>query len=170
MDKQTLRSTVLNQRKNIPVEEQNMISEWALNKLQKREDFLASNHIGIYYPIQQEINLLALIELYPNKKFYLPNIENGKINYRLIERLNSLIDAPFNLKEAPHDGPSIDDCELYLIPCVATSKHLRIGYGKGYFDMFLKDKKGYKLGITYPAFKFDFDLQEPHDVLMDDIL
>ena len=170
MDKQTLRFTVLNKRKNIPVEEQNMVSEWAMDKLQKRAEFQAAQHIGIYYPIQKEINLLALIELYPNKHFYLPNIEYGKIKYRLIERLNSLVDAPFNLKEAPHDSPSIDDCELYLIPCVATSKHLRIGYGKGYFDLFLKDKKGYKLGITYPAFKYDYDLQEPHDVLMDDIL
>lgn len=170
MDKKTLRSNVLNIRKNIPVEEQMMVSEWVLDKLQKLDIFQVSNHIGIYYPIQQEINLLALIELYPNKHFYLPNIESGKIKYRLIKRLNSLIDAPFNLKEAPHDSPSVEDCELYLIPCLATSKHLRIGYGKGFFDAYLKDKKGYKLGITYPAFKFDYDLQEPHDILMDDIL
>ena len=170
MDKKTLRSNVLNIRKNIPVEEQIMVSEWALEMLQKLDIFQTSKHIGIYYPIQQEINLLALVELYPNKHFYLPNIENGKIKYRLIERLNNLVDAPFYLKEAPISNPTIDDCELYLIPCLATSKRLRIGYGKGFFDMYLKDKKGYKLGITYPAFKFDYDLQEPHDILMDDIL
>jgi 5-formyltetrahydrofolate cyclo-ligase len=170
MDKKTLRSNVLNIRKKIPVEEQIMVSEWALEKLQKLDIFQTSKHIGIYYPIQQEINLLALVELYPNKHFYLPNIENGKIKYRLIKRLNNLVDAPFDLKEAPISNPAIDDCELYLIPCLATSKRLRIGYGKGFFDMYLKDKKGYKLGITYPAFKFDYDLQEPHDILMDDIL
>jgi 5-formyltetrahydrofolate cyclo-ligase len=170
MDKISLRNKVLEQRKNIPVEEQNIVTEILIEKLKKLDVFIESTHIGIYYPIQQELNLLTLIETYPNKHFYLPNIENGKIKYRLIKRLNSLIEAPFKLKEAPHDNPSIEDCELYLIPCVATSKLLRIGYGKGYFDQFLVNKKGYKLGITYPAFKFDFDLQEPHDILMDEIL
>lgn len=170
MDKISLRNKVLEQRKNIPVEEQIIVIELLIEKLKKLDVFIQSNHIGIYYPIHQELNLLPLIETFPNKHFYLPNIENGKIKYRLIKRLNSLIEAPFGLKEAPHDNPSVEDCELYLIPCVATSKLLRIGYGKGYFDQFLVNKKGYKLGITYPAFKFDYDLQEPHDILMDEIL
>lgn len=170
VDKKTLRAFVLNKRKQIPVEEQNIITEFLIKKLVQMDVFLNAQSIGIYYPIHQEINLLSLIELYPNKDFYLPNIENGKIHYRLIKRLDDLINAPFNLKEAPITNPSIEDCDLYLVPCVATCKLLRIGYGKGYFDAYLKDKKGYKLGITYPAFKYDYDLQEVHDILMDELL
>lgn len=170
MDKKTLRQTVLAARKKTPIEDQIEITEMVLQKLENNEIFRASNHIGIYYPIHQEINLLSLVELYPDKHFYIPNIESNSVKYRLIKRLDSLIDAPFNLKEVPRENPSIEDCDLYLIPCVATSKNLRIGYGKGYFDRFLVGKKGYKLGITYPAHKFDYDLQEPHDILLDDVL
>lgn len=170
MDKKTLRTYALNKRKEIPVEEQNIITEFLTKKLVQMDVFLSAKSIGIYYPIHNEINLLNLVELYPNKDFYLPNIEQGVIKYRLIKRLDSLVDAPFNLKEAPSTNRCIEDCELYLIPCVATCNLLRIGYGKGFFDNYLKDKKGYKLGITYPAFKYDYDLQEPHDVLMDELL
>lgn len=170
VDKKTLRAESLNKRKQLPVEEQILITEFLTHKLIQMDVFIESKSIGIYYPIHQEMNLLSLIELFPNKDFYFPNIENGMIKYRLVKRLDSLVDAPFNLKEAPHNNPSIEDCDLYLVPCVATCKHLRIGYGKGYFDAYLKDKKGYKLGITYPMFKYDYDLQEPHDVLMDELL
>jgi 5-formyltetrahydrofolate cyclo-ligase len=170
MDKKTLREYVLNRRKNIPVEDQIITTEILIEKLKKTAVFQASKHVGLYYPIHQEINLLSLIDLYPDKSFYLPNIENGNIKYRLLERLYSLVEAPFSLKEAPHVNPSIDDCDLYLVPCVATCGLLRIGYGKGYFDHFFVGKKGYKMGITYPAFKYDFNLVEPHDILMDEVL
>ncbi len=170
MDKKTLREDVLNKRRNIPVEDQVITAEILIEKLKKTDIFQTSKHIGLYYPIHQEINLLSLIELYPDKSFYLPNIENGKIKYRLVKRLDSLVNALFNLKEAPRDNPSIEDCDLYLVPCVATCGLLRIGYGKGYFDNYFVGKKGYKLGITYPAFKYDFNLIESHDILMDEVL
>ena len=170
MDKNTLRKIVLEARKKISIEDQIVVTDLILEKLKNHEVFKASSHIGLYYPIQQEINLLSLIEIYPDKHFYMPNIENGTIKYRLIERLDSLVDASFGLKEAPFENNLIEDCELYLIPCVATSKQLRIGYGKGYFDRYLVGKKGYKLGITYPQHKFDYDLNEPHDILLDEVL
>lgn len=170
MDKNTLRKMALHQRKQLSIEIQNEIAEIMISKLKLNPIFRAAKHVGIYYPIHQEINLLTLINLYPDKHFYLPNIEFGKIKYRLIERLDSLMKAPFNLKEVPKSQPTIEDCDLYIIPCVATSKLLRIGYGKGYFDQYLVGKKGYKLGITYPAFKYDYELSEPHDILLDDVL
>lgn len=170
MDKKTLRTMVLKQRKQLPIEIQNEITEMIISKLGKNPIFLAAKHVGLYYPINQEINLLPLIELFSDKQYYLPNIENGMIKYRLIERLDSLVEAPFNLREVPKNQPSIEDCDLYLIPCVATSKLLRIGYGKGYFDQYLVDKKGFKLGVTYPMFKYDYELAEPHDILLDDVL
>lgn len=170
MDKKTLRAQALTRRKQIPVEEQNLIAEMLTKKLIESEIFKTAKSIGIYYPIHQEINLLPLIELYPDKDFYIPNIEQGKVKFRLVKRIDNLVDAPFNLKEAPRTNPSIEDCDLYVIPCVATSKLVRIGYGKGFFDAYLVDKKGYKLGIVYPGFKYDYDLQESHDVLLDDIL
>ena len=83
MDKISLRNKVLEQRKNIPVEEQIIVIELLIEKLKKLDVFIQSKHIGIYYPIHHELNLLPLIETYPNKHFYLPNIENGKIKYRL---------------------------------------------------------------------------------------
>lgn len=170
MDKKTLRTMVLKQRKQLPIELQNEITEMIISRLSHNPIFLSAQHIGLYYPIHQEINLLPLIEQYPNKKFYLPNIEDGMIKYRLIERLDSLINTSFGLKKVPKTQPSIEDCDLYLIPCVATSGLLRIGYGKGYFDQYLVGKKGYKLGITYPIFKYDYELSEPHDIILDDVL
>lgn len=152
-----------------PIEQKNLTND-ILDKLQSHPLFIKSTHVGLYYPIQNEPNLLELISLYPEKVFYLPNVENNTLVYRMIDSLDKLEDAPFGTKQVSKANQSIDDCELYLIPCVGTSGLLRIGYGKGYFDAYLKDKIGYKLGITYPMFKTKGINKEAHDILLDEVL
>lgn len=170
MDKKTVRTLAMAKRKSFKDIEQIETTEAYLKKLAKHVVFLNAKHIGIYYPIHEEMNLLSLIDVYADKTFYIPNIEGNTLVYRRINSTTDLIPAKFGLKEVSKDNESIDDCDLYIIPCVATSGLLRIGYGSGYFDRYLKDKNGFKLGLTYPCLKFDGINKEDHDVLLDDVL
>lgn len=170
MDKVTIRQQALAKRRTIKDIEQIEMTEAYLKRLANHGVFIEAKSVGLYYPIQEEMNVLSLIEQYPNKSFYLPNIEDNQMVYRKVDTLDELVPARFGLKELNPDKASIADCDLYIIPCVATAGLLRIGYGKGYFDRYLTGKKGYKLGITYPCLKFETIDKEPHDILLDEVL
>ena len=115
--------------------------------------------IGIYYPIGKEINIMPLIDHYKDIEFYLPKTEN---DLSFIKYDGNLVDGPFHTKEPIGNAINRDLIECFIIPCVAISKDLkRIGYGKGYYDKYLKDYKGLKIGICYNDVK-------ALDVLMDD--
>ena len=98
-------------------------------------------------------------DYYKDIEFYLPKTEN---DLSFIKYDGNLFDGPFHTKEPIGNAINRDLIECFIIPCVAISKDLkRIGYGKGYYDKYLKDYKGLKIGICYNDVK-------ALDVLMDD--
>ncbi|MBQ9900258.1 MAG: 5-formyltetrahydrofolate cyclo-ligase [Acholeplasmatales bacterium] len=125
------------------------------------------NRIGIYYPIGSEINILNIIKKYPNKKFYLP-ITRDEISFIEYKLGDTLVDAKFKTKEPVGDITPRDMIECFIIPCVAISKtRQRLGYGKGYYDRYLKDYKGFKIGVIYKELNnLDFK-SDSYDVYLD---
>lgn len=125
------------------------------------------NTIGIYYPIGSEINILNIIKKYPNKKFYLP-ITRDEISFIEYKLGDTLVDAKFKTKEPVGDITPRDMIECFIIPCVAISKtRQRLGYGKGYYDRYLKDYKGFKIGVIYKELNnLDFK-SDSYDVYLD---
>ena len=125
------------------------------------------NTIGIYYPIGSEINILNIMNKYPNKKFYLP-ITGDEISFIEYKLGDTLVDAKFKTKEPVGDITSRDMIECFIIPCVAISKtRQRLGYGKGYYDRYLKDYKGFKIGVIYKELNnLDFK-SDSYDVYLD---
>ena len=123
------------------------------------------NSIGIYYPIRNEINLMPLIDYYPNKKFYLPKTLDTLV-FR--EYNGTLIDGPFKTKETTGSEVNRDMIECFIIPCVGVNKELkRIGYGKGYYDRYLSGYSGLKIGICYKEdSNLDLELDE-YDLKLD---
>ena len=125
------------------------------------------NTIGIYYPIGSEINILNIIKKYPNKKFYLP-ITRDEISFIEYKLGDTLVDAKFKTKEPVGDITPRDMIDCFIIPCVAISKtRQRLGYGKGYYDRYLKDYKGFKIGVIYKELNnLDFK-SDSYDVYID---
>ena len=43
-----------------------------------------------------------------------------------------------------------DEIDVFIVPCVGITKdRQRIGYGKGYYDRYLKGYKGITIGVNY---------------------
>jgi 5-formyltetrahydrofolate cyclo-ligase len=60
---------------------------------------------------------------------------------------------------------------LILVPLVAFNERLyRIGYGKGYYDTFLRHCSSFSIGFGYSFLYADDFLEESHDVALDAIL
>jgi 5-formyltetrahydrofolate cyclo-ligase len=125
------------------------------------------DNIGIYYPIGSEINILKIMDKYPNKRFYLP-ITREEISFIEYKKEDTLIDAKFKTKEPVGDITNRDSIECFIIPCVAISKtRQRLGYGKGYYDRYLANYKGFKIGIIYKELNnLDFKADD-YDVVLD---
>ena len=62
---------------------------------------------------------------------------------------NSEEERAFKIKE-PSIYEIVFDVDVVIVPLVGCDKNLnRIGFGKGFYDRFLKDKKAYKIGVCY---------------------
>lgn len=148
MTKAIARKEALSLRK---LENSDLVSIDIVNQIIESKVLDLYDNIGIYYPIGNEINIMKLVELYPNKNFYLP-ITRDEIDFIKYNKDDVLVDGLFNTKEPKGDIVKRDIIECYLVPCVAiTNDNKRIGYGKGYYDRYLNDYKGMKIGICYKS-------------------
>ena len=148
MNKKEERAKALKERMNEDVKSSSLV---VLKELESLNILDKYNNIGIYYPIGKEINIMPIMDIYPNKNFYLPKTED-EISFIKYNKNDILIDGPFKTKEPAGDIVLRDSIECFIIPCVAITKdNKRIGYGKGYYDRYLAGYKGLKIGICYKS-------------------
>lgn len=182
MTKKEIRQNMILQRnqlsKETVQENSNSIIENLQSYVQKAENIM------IFMNMKSEVEITRLIELYPDKKFYIPKTfpeRNMKIN---LYNKNELVLHKFGYYESASDifyDEKILD--LIIVPAVAFdySKN-RIGFGGGYYDTFLSrillnDQNNGKnrnkplvIGVCYDFQLVDFIPSEDHDVKMDCII
>ena len=182
MTKKEIRQNMILQRnqlsKETVQENSNSIIENLQPYVQKAENIM------IFMNMKSEVEITRLIELYPDKKFYIPKTfpeRNMKIN---LYNENELILHKFGYYESASDifyDEKILD--LIIVPAVAFdySKN-RIGFGGGYYDTFLSrillnDQNNGKnrnkplvIGVCYDFQLIDYIPSEDHDVKMDYIV
>ncbi|ADQ07183.1 5-formyltetrahydrofolate cyclo-ligase [Caldicellulosiruptor hydrothermalis 108] len=133
--------------------------------------------IFIYMSLPYEVDTKKIMEylIKKNKKVYVPRVVNSAemvaCEYKRENKLhrNKLgILEPSSTQQIP---PSqIDVC---IVPIVAFDKDLnRVGFGKGYYDRFLKDVGPHciKVGVAYHFQKVKRIKAEEHDVKLDVIV
>ena len=121
----------------------------------------------IYYPISNEPNILNIME--NNKNYYLPYCINGDIEVRKIVSLDDLEKDEANVLSSK--VKTNDMIEVVIVPAVAMNRHFfRLGYGKGYYDRFLKYKNVLKIAVVYNDFLIDEQYQDEWDVCFDYIV
>lgn len=164
MDKSTARKYALTLRKNVIP---SISSEKVLMEIMQSKIINDNQHIGIYYPIGKEIDILSLVKKYPNKKFYLP-VTKEELYFVPYTADTLLVQGPFHTKEPKGEVIPREKITCFFIPCVAISKdNKRIGYGKGYYDRYLQNYKGIKVGICY-ANSADLDVScDDFDIELD---
>jgi 5-formyltetrahydrofolate cyclo-ligase len=105
----------------------------------------AGKSISCFVPIDRfhEINTWLILDQTP-ALFYLPVIDaDNNLRHILYEGKDKLKKNSWGILE-PQSGQEIKACELdiVLVPLLAIDdKGFRVGYGKGYYDRFLKGCK-----------------------------
>ena len=161
MNKIEARKKALDIRKEL---DSNTISNKIVEEIIKSNILDSYNHIGIYYPIGNEINIIGLLDYYKDKNFYLP-ITRDEIHFIKYQTNDKLVKAKFNTYEPIGEIVNRSNIECFIIPCVAISAdNKRLGYGKGYYDRYLSNYKGITIGVAY-----DFQEVDKIDVKKTDV-
>ena len=146
------------------------LSKKLTQKLTLLEEYKSAKNIMIFYPLKDEVDLLPLMKD-KTKNFYLPKIEGENLvccSFKEGEETCLSCFKTCEPKSKPCDKSLID---MVIVPALAVDKNgYRLGYGKGFYDRFLKDFSGIKAVCIPSELIVDDVFHEEHDVKTDMII
>ncbi|SHE54268.1 5-formyltetrahydrofolate cyclo-ligase [Caloramator proteoclasticus] len=171
--KNILRKKYINIRNELSKEEVIKRSIVITKHIINWDKFLNSNSIMIYSAFRNEVETSFLAEEILKEGKVLIYPKTIKSQFKLIpcivNKIDELTKGEYGILE-PKQFEVIDkkQIDLIFIPGVAFDKNgYRLGYGAGYYDRFLEDFKGIKVGICYDFQIVDDVYKDEHDIKMD---
>lgn len=174
--KRAIRKEVLKRRDAMPVELRKLADMTMADRLIGHQWFYGAEVLLAFVNYGSEISTMEIIEeaLRKGKKVFVPRIEGNEMCFYSISSISQLVAGYKGILEP--DGTT--ECFNYdtykerrmllLMPGVAFDRYgNRMGYGKGFYDSFLKDKKllqTYSIAIGYKCQRVDFIPMEEHDL------
>lgn len=134
-----------------------------------------SKYILIYFPIKSEPDTLLIIKdaLDNNKFVFLPKVlSDDTMNFYKIDSLEDLSAGSFGISEPETDVEYNNQPAICIVPGLAFDGNgNRLGYGKGYYDRFLYNRKNIvKAGFCPECNYVDSLPSEDTDITMDYII
>lgn len=149
--KEIIRKRLLNYRNQLTTKQVKFLSKEVVFNIEKDINFINSKVIAIYNPIKNEVDVTSLVKKYSDKIFLYPIIDEND-NLIFVKPLDDeFINKKYNILE-PINYIVYDKNQInyFLIPALAVSKtNYRIGYGKGYYDKYLKNVDAFKVAPVY---------------------
>ena len=169
--KHLLRDILLKRREEHKKAEEE--SKAVVEKVLSLPQLKTARYVLLYYPHRNEVNTLPLIEklLKLEKTVLLPKVSGKDILPIPVKELTSLKEGYAGIKEPEGNPVPYEVIDIIFVPGVVFDKKgHRIGYGKGYYDRFLKKVKGLKVGLAYDFQIVDEIPHEEHDIPLDVII
>jgi 5-formyltetrahydrofolate cyclo-ligase len=95
---------------------------------------------------------------------------DGTLRFVSITALSDCVPAKFGLRE-PLRSDAAPQPDVQVIPMLAfNERKFRLGYGKGYYDAYLKTFSGVKLGLCYAEDAEVHLVEDPWDIPLDEIV
>lgn len=158
VSKSSLRKSLIEKRKNI--EKKSEKDEFIRENLICNDLYLNAKQILFYASLDDEINIDECIvdALMLGKKVALPlcTDSEGNMKFYYISSLDDLTYGHFGVRE-PDPKKCVEVLDftdsICIVPALAYSKKgYRLGYGKGYYDRFLKNYNSLSIGLCYNEF------------------
>lgn len=165
-DKNAFRKEMLEKRMSIV---KDCTSCAMANQIRQIEAYKNAKNVMIYLPVKNEVDVSLLIND-SDKNFLVPVMEGDDI-YACHLTMQLKI-GRFGICE-PVERVKMEknEIDIVIVPGVAFDRNFnRMGYGKGYYDRFLKDMKALKIGVCHSFQLVDEIPSEPHDIKMDMIV
>lgn len=179
--KNDLRKEMLEKRKLLKNEEVDISSDKIIDTLLKIPAVKLAKNIMLYLSFKNEVNTFKLIDILNNEqknvivpycvedeKNIIPSILSN-LNHDLVENNFGLLEPKKDkIKEIP-----IEEIDIIIVPGVVFDKKgNRIGFGAGYYDRFLKNKKNktVTIGLCYDFQILDLIPTDEYDIPLEYIV
>lgn len=131
-------------------------------KLKQTEEYKNAKNIMIFYPLKDEVNLLSLLDD-ETKTFYLPKIDGDNLLCCKYSKGEPLCESSFHTKEPVSENICTPD--LVVVPALAVDENnYRLGYGKGFYDRFLKNSHAITIVCTPKELLVESVFPQAHDI------
>ena len=174
--KNELRTQYSEKRKALSSEQKNKLDESIAKRFINMLSYRYSNQILFYASTDAEISTTSIFEqaLNVGKACYFPKCyEDSKMSFYKVNSPDELVPDAFNIK-APVNETEIykpQPSDIIIVPAMSyDSKGFRLGYGKGFYDRFLPDFLGTKIGFCYSDFMAESLPKGRYDISVDIIV
>ena len=174
LEKNKIRKEILGKRNTLSTEEVEKKSDLIIENLGK---FIKNaENTMIFMDMKNEVRITKLMELYPEKSFFIPKITDSKNREMKINRYNEneLVLHKFGYYESSSsDFYNENILNIVIVPAVVFDlEKNRIGFGGGYYDTFLKKIREENKKVLFIGICYDFQIiekvpSEEHDVVLD---
>jgi len=154
-EKNKLRRNLLEKRRNLPQSLRREKSALILKVLLSEKVFSDASSIALYFPVNSEVDTREIFRKCVDleKKVFFPKTLGSDLVFLRTRNIEELTPGGFSIPEPPADAERArgDELDLILVPGVAFDfSGNRIGYGKGFYDRFLKDiPRQTRFGLAY---------------------
>ncbi|MCR5304842.1 MAG: 5-formyltetrahydrofolate cyclo-ligase [Lachnospiraceae bacterium] len=178
-NKDRIRKRALSLRDSLDPLKRKAEEEYISNCISNDNRYVHSRDVLIYASFGSEVSTARLIDnaLSEGRRVYLPRITDSSRSLMDLVRIrdrSELEKGHFGIPEPVGDELyRYEDAGAYMVlPGAAFDREGdRIGYGKGFYDIFLKDRPGiYKVGICFSCQFFENIPAEDYDIRMDRVI
>lgn len=154
-EKNRLRRDLLEKRRNLPQSLRREKSALILKVLLSEKVFSDASSVALYFPVNGEADTREIFKkcIDLEKKVFFPKTLGSDLVFLRTRNIEELAPGAFAIPEPPADAERArgDELDLVLVPGVAFDfSGNRIGYGKGFYDRFLKDiPRQRRFGLAY---------------------
>ena len=142
---------MLEKRNALNAKEIESRSERVQDFLLNSKEFRSAKIVGAYHAHDSEVRTDLIIDHARafGKKIALPRVEGDNLTFYELSSSKYLVKGRFGIME-PLPYIPVDSIDLLVVPGIAFDKKgYRLGYGKGYYDMFLAKNKVSSIGLGY---------------------
>ena len=175
LTKDQLRRSLLNQRRKIPYAIWQQKSIELCDRLNNWQSFQQAQNILAFTNFRQEPDLSQLWQKFPDKTWGFSRCIEKELIWHQVAIANfesNMRSGAFGILEPSHDLPlmNLENIDLVLIPAIACDRRgYRLGYGGGFYDRWLPNAKGKKVGMIFDEFYLDVLPNNSWDVKLDEI-
>ena len=175
MPKRSLRSQLLAQRRAISHDSWTVSSHAAQLNLLSLDEYVRAECVALYAPAHNETDtgMILAAAFQAGKRVLYPAVCGHQMVFRQVEAVEELQQGAFGILEPCSTGVDhqADEADLIVVPGVGfdLTGH-RIGYGKGFYDRFLRHPgcTAHLAGLCHDFQLTDVAISaDPHDIPME---